>query len=268
VQIGYTDLAKKARVDWRTVVRLVKRLLEKGYILVESMGDSTADGRIPTVYRVLSYGAILKAQREAGKLWVLKTGTGVFFARRWETVVSSSPSRVDSRSLTTVDSSSSPTVVSGAVSTVVSGAYHGVIGIKTLGREAGKETATSPSSSAIVATALRNGGVPIDDDAADKIVASCQKESADATGDEIAHFARIVIATHGKNPKINNLVGLLISAVAKYFRPPATELTRYRAGKKREREKQEQLARDILVDPQSTEAEREWARAVAAPPSR
>ena len=35
-QIGYIELARKARVDRRTVVRLVDRLLEKGYIRVET----------------------------------------------------------------------------------------------------------------------------------------------------------------------------------------------------------------------------------------
>jgi hypothetical protein len=74
------------------------------------------------------------------------------------------------------------------------------------------------------------------------------------------------IAKHGRNPKIDNLVGLMIrGAVAKYFEPPASELTRYRAGKQREREKQEQIARDYLNDPNSTEAEREWARSRLLP---
>jgi hypothetical protein len=106
----------------------------------------------------------------------------------------------------------------------------------------------------------------IDDAAVAKIVASCQKEQPDATGEEIAYFAEIVIARHSRNPKIGNLVGLMIrGAVAKYFEPPASELTRYREEKKRAREKQEQCAREVLDDPASTDVDREWARSVIAP---
>ena len=55
-------------------------------------------------------------------------------------------------------------------------------------------------------------------------------------------------------------LGMLITAVPAYFDPPATELKRYRAEKRKEREREEQVARDILADSESTDAGREWAR--------
>jgi hypothetical protein len=138
----------------------------------------------------------------------------------------------------------------------------GVPSTTTLGIKNG---GTSSSSAAVVGEQLRRVLI-IDDDAVAKIIASCQKAQPDATGEEIAHFAEIVIAKHRRNPKVDNLVGLMIrGTVAKYFEPPASELTLYRAGKKHEREKAEQFAREILADPESTDADREWARSVIAP---
>jgi len=86
---------------------------------------------------VFSYGAILKAQREAGKVWVLKTGTGVFFARLWRPVVNSPLSPDDARSSPPVVSSPPPPVVSSPPPPVVTMPPHKEIGIKELGREAG-----------------------------------------------------------------------------------------------------------------------------------
>jgi hypothetical protein len=100
-----------------------------------------------------------------------------------------------------------------------------------------KNQGTSSSSAAVVGEQLRRL-LTIDDDAVARIIASCRKAQPDATGEEIAYFAEIVIAKHSRNPKVDNLVGLMIrGAVAKYFEHPASELTRYREEKKRERER-------------------------------
>src|SRR5262249_24249023 len=88
VKIGYRDLGEKSRVARRTLVRLVDRLIEKGFISIEAKADAATI--TPTTYRVLSYASIRKFQRESGRHWVLRTGTGVFYARRLEPVASSS----------------------------------------------------------------------------------------------------------------------------------------------------------------------------------
>jgi hypothetical protein len=58
---------------------------------------------------------------------------------------------------------------------------------------------------------------------------------------------------------------MLMAAVPAYFSPPATELARYRAEKRREREREEQIAREILANPESTDEDRNWARSVVSP---
>ena len=51
-----------------------------------------------------------------------------------------------------------------------------------------------------------------------------------------------------------------------YFESPATEVSRYRAGKSQARDRQEQIAREILEDANADNAEREWARSVVVEP--
>jgi hypothetical protein len=227
--MGYAELAAKSRVSKRTIQSVVGRLMDKRFITIVKGADIYH--RKAAVYQVRGYAAAIAAQRREGKTWVLRTGTGVFFAHRLpSTVEASSPSTVEVASTTS-------------------------LGIKN------KARGTS-SSAAALGEKLRRA-LTIDDDAVAKIVASCREAQPDATGEEIAHFAEVVMAKHGRNPKIDNLVGLMIrGAVAKYFTPPATELSRYRAEKKLEREKQKQIARDCLADPESTDADREWARSV------
>jgi hypothetical protein len=63
---------------------------------------------------------------------------------------------------------------------------------------------------------------------------------------------------------------MLIASVPAYFDQPATELASYRAGKRQEREKQEQLAREILAHPDSqlaSDVAQEWARSVLSSPT-
>jgi hypothetical protein len=115
------------------------------------------------------------------------------------------------------------------------------------------------SSAAVVGEKLRRL-LTIDDKAVRRIVASCQDVQADATEEEIAYFAEVVIAKHRRNPKIGNLVGLLIQgAVAKYFAAPASELKAFREAKAEERRRQLEMAQEILNNPQSSEQTREWA---------
>jgi hypothetical protein len=256
VKIGYTELARKARVDWRTAVRLVRRLSDKGYIQVESGGGE--DGKTATVYRVFSYGAILKAQKEAGKVWVLKTGTGVFFAQRVETVVS--------RSLSTVDDGSPSTVVRGAVSTVVSGVGHKEIGIKDLGREA-DTSSSSPFS--VVVEALRTIDPGTDDDGAAQLIEASRKACPDATDEEIAHFTLL----KGSSKGIQQPLAFLKTAVPKCLQGESLRQYRREVDQAREAQAQrDRLEREhwqrVLDNPGSDEQSRAWAREALALPAK
>lgn len=255
VRMGYAELAAKSRVSKRTIQAVVDRLIDKRFITIAQRADIYH--RTATVYQVRCYVVALAAQRAEGKVFVLRTGRGVFFARRLSSTVEAiSPSTVEVGTPSTVEGASTVTVEAMSPSTVEVASTTS-LGIKNIG--------TSSSSAAVVGEQLRRV-LTIDDDAVARIIASCQKAQPDATGEEIAYFAEIVIAKHGRNPKVGNLVGLMIrGAVAKYFEPPASELTRYREEKKRAREREEQFAREVLNDPASTDAGREWARAVIAP---
>lgn len=107
-----------------------------------------------------------------------------------------------------------------------------------------------------------HAGIPLDDDVARKIISRCQNTDGAATVEEISHFAELKIRQLAKRTNIENWPGMLMAAVPAYFNPPATEVSRYRAEKRREREKQEHLAREILGDPDAADADREWARSV------
>jgi len=141
---------------------------------------------------------------------------------------------------------------------------HKEIGIKDLGREAGD---TSSSEAPILVRRIAQLGISLDDDAARKIVSRCQNTDGSATVEEITHFAELKVQQLARRKNIENWPGMLMAAVPAYFNPPATEVSRYRAEKRREREKEEQLAREILADPNAehvTDADKEWARSIVS----
>ena len=235
-QIGYTELARRARVDRRTVIRLVERLIDKGYISVAKGADPRTI--TATVYRVLSYGSVLKFQKETGRLWILKTGTGVFYARRL-----SGP--VDSSSSPPVDSSAPQPVVSIASPPVVSGARIKE-GSKKEDRE---EESTSSSSFFEVAVAVRKIAPGADDDYISSLMQKCRNTAADATADEIAYFVRVKGDQARNSRRVSSLTGFLLEAVPKCL--AGTLLTGYRDAKRQEREREIANWRAILADPDS-----------------
>jgi DNA-binding MarR family transcriptional regulator len=79
-QMGYAELSGRSRVSKRTIQSVIDRLIDKGFIEIHEPADISS--RKPTVYRVLSYGAVLKRTRETGRSWVVRTGRGVFYAHR------------------------------------------------------------------------------------------------------------------------------------------------------------------------------------------
>ena len=56
------------------------------------------------------------------------------------------------------------------------------------------------------------------------------------------------------------MVGLLMTAVPEFFVKPAHELHRYREGKAQERAKMQEMALQILNDPNSSAQDLEWAK--------
>jgi hypothetical protein len=124
---------------------------------------------------------------------------------------------------------------------------------------------TSSSDSPVLVKRLANLGIPIDDDAARKIISRCQNTDGGATVEEITYFAKLKVQQLAKRKNIENWPGTLMAAVPVYFDLPATELSRYRAEKRREKEREEQFAREILANPKSTDEEQDWARSIVSP---
>jgi predicted transcriptional regulator len=257
-EAGYAEISRSARIAKRNAPVVIDRLIEKGYISIERQADIWT--RRPTQYRVLGYRAILDELDRRGRRWVVRSGNGVLFAKRLEmrpTVDASSTSTVDVGQPSTADAGHQSTVDAGSTSTVDAASTD---------RDHKKETVErDTSSSSKLVDVCSKMGVILDDAAARQIVRRCQSADHTATVEEIGHFAELKVHQLMKRKNIENWPGMLMAAVPAYFDPPATELTRYREDQRREQEKQEQFAREILADPESTDADREWARSVIAP---
>ncbi len=72
-------IANEGRLNIKTVRELLPRLVDKGFIGIEREADVRRNR--PTQYRVWSYGEVLADQRSRNRLWFVKTGKGVFYAR-------------------------------------------------------------------------------------------------------------------------------------------------------------------------------------------
>ncbi|HSL02391.1 MAG TPA: hypothetical protein VK901_02470, partial [Nitrospiraceae bacterium] len=72
-------IANEGRLNIKTVRELLPRLIDKGFIAIEREADVRRNR--PTQYRVWSYSEVLADQRRRNRLWFVKTGKGVFYAR-------------------------------------------------------------------------------------------------------------------------------------------------------------------------------------------
>jgi hypothetical protein len=254
-QLGYGEVARAARITKRNAALIIERLIEKGFVALER----EADKKSPRQYRVLGYRAALDDMDRRGRKWFVRSGNGILFVRPL-TVVAGQSTTVVAEQSTTVVAATTVTVVAEQSTTVVAATTHLDNKNKALGD-------TSSSDTPVLVKRLADLGIPVDDDAARRIISRCQNTDVSATADEIAHFAELKVRQLAKRKNIENWTGMLMASVPAYFDQPATQLSQYREGKKREREKEEQIAREILADRDATEADREWARSVVPPTS-
>lgn len=77
VQAGYEYLTRKTRFSRKTIQRTIDKLIEKGFLTIETPGDSYTRGA--TIYRVHAPGEVLVTLQERGRLHVAKIGPGVVF---------------------------------------------------------------------------------------------------------------------------------------------------------------------------------------------
>ncbi len=107
-EIGYTHIAKQARITRRNAALIVERLIEKGFVQLDRAADIFH--RTPSRYRVLGYKAALENLARRGRQWVVRSGNGVLFVHP-VTVVASPPTTVVTDQSTTVVAPTTVTVV-------------------------------------------------------------------------------------------------------------------------------------------------------------
>ena len=90
---GYDVVARQAGVTKMNAKRILERLIEKGFLKVETLPDPLR--RIPTCYRVFSYSAALERMARSNRSHVVRTGNGILFAYPLTaTVVAGQPATV------------------------------------------------------------------------------------------------------------------------------------------------------------------------------
>jgi DNA-binding Lrp family transcriptional regulator len=245
ITIGYRTLSSMCGLTVNNCKANLKALQAK--LAIES--ETSYSNSLATTYRVYSFTEILARRRSAGLTHVIRN-RGVVFVH----------------SETGIPVSGTPVLKTGIPETGTGGVPEtdekGIPVTGTLLRNKKELQETSSSDAAIVGEKLRMY-IAIDDDAVRQIVASCREAASDATGEEIAYFARIVVEKHRRNDNIKNLTGLMIrGAVAKYFQAPASELAAFRAEHEAEKKRSRELAQEILDEPRSSDQERQWARQV------
>jgi hypothetical protein len=276
-QAGYDRIAKAARVTKRNAALIVDRLIEKGFVWLETEADPLH--RVARQYRVLSYRAVLDELARSGRQFVVRSGNGVLFVRaatvavdplsnptttvvadQPTTVVADQPTTVVADQPTTIVADQPTTVVATTTVTVVVDPTTTVVATTTL-LDNKKEQAERQSSSSL-ADVCRKNGILLDDAAERIIQKRCRTYDPIASNEEIAYFAEAKIDQLRQSRNIGNPVGLLMTAVPEYFVEPAHEVQRYRASKAQNLAQGRETARKILDDPESGEQEREWAKSV------
>jgi hypothetical protein len=261
-QAGYDRIAKAARVTKRNAALIVDRLIEKGFVRLETEADPLH--RVARQYRVLSYRAALDELTLNGRQFVVRSGNGVLFVRAATVVVDpltiNPTTTVVADQPTTVVADQPTTVVATTTVTVVVDPTTTVVATTTL-LDNKKEQAERQSSSSL-ADVCRKNGILLDDAAERIIQKRCRTYDPIASNEEIAYFAEAKIDQLRQSRNIGNPVGLLMTAVPEYFVEPAHEVQRYRASKAQNLAQGRETARKILDDPESGEQEREWAKSV------
>lgn len=268
-QAGYDRIAKAARVTKRNAALIVDRLIEKGFVRLETEADPLH--RLARQYRVLSYRAALKELARSGRQFVVRSGNGVLFVQpatvvvdtpaieQTTTVVDDQSTTVVSDQSTTVVADQSTTVVATTTVTVVVDPSTTVVATTTPLDNKRRETERQSSS---LADVCRKNGILLDAAAERVIHKRCRTYDEFATNEEIAYFAEAKIDQLRQSRNVGNFVGLLITAVPEYFVQPAHEVQHYRARKAQNLTKGKETARKILDDPDSNEQAREWARSM------
>jgi len=247
VQVGYDYLVKRTRLAKKTIQRIVARLLDKDFIAIERHADIYQ--RTSTIYRVFSYKAVLERHVQRGRSHVVKMGPGFSYVHpladpRPGLVQSSSGSpngqtsnmsTVDLLHLPTVESGSQNTVASQTIETEVKTDLSTVVPAPTIfiGSNEVQNKTTATATAALYEALIPYGGV--DDESLTRLVKTCKQNAPDCTTEEIIYFIHEkATLVRGKESRIYNPMGFLLTAVPRCFSGEAFQL--YRESQKKQRE--------------------------------
>jgi predicted transcriptional regulator len=249
VQAGYDYLMKRTRLSKKTIQRVVDRLIHKDFIAIEKPADIYR--RIPTVYRVFDYRAILAHHLRKGRTHVAKIGPGFTYAHpiddpRRISVDTSNMTTVATIHRTTVDpdhlSTGAPTIpVTGDKenkTTVVQETIRSIDKNLLDKTSSASRTSTSSETTTTTAPAELISGLQrmvefVDSEAATLLWNECRFRVPDCRTDEVLYFAqgKASVCAGGR---IKNPVGFLLATVPKCFEGPA--FTNFRREEQRKAE--------------------------------
>ena len=235
VQAGYDYLMKRTRLSKKTIQRVIDRLIHKDFIAIEKPADIYR--RIPTVYRVFDYRAILAHHLRKGRTHVAKIGPGFTYARpiddpRHTSVEALNVTTVGTINMSTIGPADSST---GGTQTPVTGANKNQSTVvQQTTRSIDKNLLEKPTSASTMALSLEaTTTVPaefisglqkilefVDTEAATLLWNECQLRVPDCRPDEVLYFAqgKASVCAGGR---IKNPVGFLLTTVPKCFEGPA-----------------------------------------------
>jgi predicted transcriptional regulator len=256
VQAGYDYLMRRTRLSKKTIQRVVDRLIHKDFIAIEKPADIYR--RIPTVYRVFDYRAILAHHLRKGRTHVAKIGPGFTYAHPIDDPRQTS---VESLNMATVGTINMSTVrpadlSTGAPETPVTGANKNQSTVvqqttryidKNLLEKPTSASTTALSSEAATATTappelisgLQKIVEFVDTEAATLLWNECRLRVPDCRPEEVLYFAqgKASVCAGGR---IKNPVGFLLTTVPKCFDGPAFANFRREEERKVEEERRRQ----------------------------
>jgi len=268
---GYRTLAAKTRFGDKTIKRNLRSLEEK--LAIEPIAPEETHTSTGRTYRIYSFRQILDRRRTAGLEWVIRNRQGVSltsipinFSTRASGTTQPPVVKVNAGVIVPPGGTQSPVSMlspppRATVSDdpVVRQTTHLV---KSLEKNKDKP---SSSESPLIIEALRDSIGVIDDDAARRISTKCRENVMDATDDEISYFIRIQAKRIIRMRGVDNPIGLLITQVPKCFQGESFRQFREAEEKQRQaefrrREQWYQEARTIIENPNSSDADKEWAQ--------
>lgn len=247
VTMGLGRLSKAARLSENNCRLNIRSLVRK--LALEEIAEENSRAGIGKTYRIYSYTSILARRRVAGLEWVIRT-KGVRFV---DQPIKSVP---PTDSIPPTDPGGGPPTESGGGPPTDS-----VPPYRNLFRNNVRKASSSDYPTTLIERLARLG-IHLDDDAGRRIISRCQNSDHTATVEEITVFAELKVRQLAKRRNVENWPGLLMASVPAYFDPPATDLSRYRAERRHEQEKERHIAHQVLENEQSTAEECEWARSV------